>query len=167
MSTIEAPEFELKSVCRYLNKLISAKSESGDAFEGVLVAFDPVSKSGIILVANISEPSITSEFVLVPRLDLTQVQVLETSQKFDPSRLFSAQTETTLDPAALQDLKEKLVVFLNGHGLSVHKQDSSLWVQNCVTVRAPFRAADCRATNEIVLDRVSSLVASFHAGVQA
>ena len=47
MSTIEAPEFELKSVCRYLNKLISAKSESGDAFEGVLVAFDPVSKSGI------------------------------------------------------------------------------------------------------------------------
>jgi hypothetical protein len=27
-----------------------------------------------------------------------------------------------LDPAALQDLKEKLVVFLNGHGLSVHKQ---------------------------------------------
>ena len=54
MSTIEAPEFELKSVCRYLNKLISAKSESGDAFEGVLVAFDPVSKSGIILVANIS-----------------------------------------------------------------------------------------------------------------
>ena len=27
-----------------------------------------------------------------------------------------------MDPAALQDLKEKLVVFLNGHGLSVHKQ---------------------------------------------
>ena len=62
----------LHNVPKYLNKLVSLSSESGEAFKGYLVAFDPVSGSGILLspekpIADRSNvPLVNNGFVLVP-----------------------------------------------------------------------------------------------------
>ena len=63
----------LHNVPKYLNKLVSLSSESGEAFKGYLVAFDPVSGSGILLsspekpIADRSNvPLVNNGLVLVP-----------------------------------------------------------------------------------------------------
>ena len=61
----------LHNVPKYLNKLVSLSSESGESFRGYLVAFDPVSGSGILLspekpIDRSNVPTVNNGFVLVP-----------------------------------------------------------------------------------------------------
>jgi len=114
-------------------------------------------------VTEDKENTANSEFVLLPAVDWRRVEEVTTDRETARRILSGLYATSAVDPspedaAILEAKRSKLSAFLHKHNLSVEAKGASLLVQNCVTVNPPYTPDHCRATNEIVLDRVSDLI---------
>jgi len=138
---------------------------------GILIAADPISHSCVLLTGEVNKDDpIKSELYVVPEVDWASITILPdqpSSCELEPLKTaLTAVTKSDSSQPLTPELTEKLdrlQTFIRGYNLTAEIQGSSLRVQNCVTILAPFSSADCRATNEIVLDRVANLVTQFNA----
>ena len=150
---------------------IAADKAAEEFITGFLVAADPISQSCVLLTGEINEKDpLKSELVVIPEVEWSQVTALPnqpdiSSLKQVFNRL-SADADISNSADLTPDMMEKMTrlqKFVEARNLTVVVQGSSLRVQNCVSILAPFSSADCRATNEIVLERVANLVNQFNA----
>ena len=160
---------DIKQLTQLLYNTVQVKTERGTVLEGGLLAIDPVSNTAVLLLSQSASSVASAELLLVPALDWSQVVVLPTDESTlaHLKSLVDFQSSSATTEAAIADLaprRAQLIENFTRHGLKAVEQGGgggNLVVQGCVTVRPPYRPEDCRATNEIVLDRVLTLMKSF------
>jgi hypothetical protein len=162
-------QYRVDSINKFIHKKVTVKTSDNKEECGLLVAADPISQSCVLLTAplNKSDP-IKSEFLLVPCVNWSDISLHPDQSTLDQESLqllSQLTTESTADTELTADLQTKLEdlhKFMLQHNLTAEIQGVVLSVQNCVCVHPPYTSADCRATNEIVLDRVANLVNTFN-----
>jgi hypothetical protein len=162
--------YRVDQIKEILHKQVSVIiSEQKETATGILVAADPISHSCVLLTGEVNkEDPFKSQFLVIPEVDWEQVTVLPDQPS--SSLLQPTIAKLTADPSCdhqqltpeLTDKLARLQKFVLARNLTAVIQGSSLRVQNCVSVHPPFSSADCRATNEIVLDRVANLINQFN-----
>ncbi|XP_023333518.1 uncharacterized protein LOC111705251 isoform X2 [Eurytemora carolleeae] len=119
------PVCEVKYIRKFLRKCVRIESEKGEIFEGVLLACDPVSQSCVLLTSADEENLKNSEIVIVPSVDWSKVEYLESSSKDCSEELINQLflgSNTTLSSEELKERRNNLTKFLQSHSLTLEEQ---------------------------------------------
>ena len=156
--------------------LICSKTEEGS---NELRPTSPVF-SGKTSVDNIKSPcaednseTLKKEIVVLPWIDLSKLSVVENSSKdlqntAEQDQIIREKLLSTEKNLKTEDQKtvplncdpEIIVDWLKKHQLCVEFQQEIISIQGgLVKLKPPYSVNDCQATNLIVLDRVSSILA--------
>lgn len=162
-------QYRVDTIQKFYRKQVTVKISDKKQISGLLVAADPISQSCVLVTSPLNKSNpLKSEFLLVPCVKWTDISLHPDQSTLDEESLQLVSQLTSLSVADTEltaDLSTKLQQlhnFVLQHNLNAEIQGSVLSVQNCVSVHPPYTSADCRATNEIVLDRVASLVNIFN-----
>jgi Gemin6 protein len=159
---------DMKKLAQMFYHMVQIETERGTRLEGGLIAIDPVSNTAVLISPTTASNCqiADTELLLIPAVkwgkmrqlptDANMQSLLQNFSKINP------ESNHLIATADMADAQARLVENFTRHGLKAEAStDNKVIVQDCVTVRPPYRPEDCRATNEIVLERVQKLMKSF------
>jgi hypothetical protein len=168
---------DMRKLAQSLYHAVQIETDRGTTLEGGLVTIDPVSNTAVLLLLVSSPPTVTdlagSELLLIPAVNWDKMRTLPTDAALRAHlENFAAKIRQDSSPSThdndISDIagaQARLIENFTRHGLKAvagaQANDNKVIVQDCVTIRPPYRPEDCRATNEIVLERVQKLIKSF------
>ena len=142
---------------------VSLKSNRGTIVCGGLLAIDPVTDTAVIIdddVVNCETSLQSCSMTLVPNVNWDSLEVLDSNESVK-NKLQEMHTKSLNRKDVSEDMKvdaEKLTRWLIRNGLSVERTGSDLSVCNAVIIEPPYDVESCKATNEIILSRVRSIL---------
>jgi uncharacterized tellurite resistance protein B-like protein len=160
---------DMKKLAQMLHHMVQIETERGTVLEGGLIAIDPVSNTAVLISPTTASNCqiADAELLLIPAVKWDKMRQLPTDANMQSLlqnvAKINPESNHLIATADMANAQARLVENFTRHGLKAvaSSTDNKVIVQDCVTVRPPYRSEDCRATNEIVLERVQKLMKSF------
>ena len=133
----------------------------GTSVSGGLLAVDPVSDTAVLVELAGEGDLATQNIVIVPLVNWESLQVLDSSQSMQ-ERVRAVRGETaprhSLSPSQLASVRAQTVAWLRRNGLPVEVEGEEVVIAGMVRLEPPYSPDSCQADNEIVLNRVSTIL---------
>jgi hypothetical protein len=150
---------------KFLHQSVRIETDRGTVVQGGVVAIDPVSNTAVLLSLDSCSDAATAELTVVPGVKWDAKVTLLPTDEATQNRLKKfvavADIPEGYSVAECAARKARLCEHFGQHGLTAVQVGEKLVVQGCVTIRPPYRPEDCRAINEIVLERIVQLMKTF------
>ncbi|XP_071400508.1 gem-associated protein 6 [Centroberyx affinis] len=143
----------------YVNKKVKVKARDEQLHRGWLLTVDPVSAS--VVLVSFGEAGGASVRVVMGHA-VQEVEVLQEADRQTAERLRSVLLPpgrpARLDPEEARRRRDGVRRWLERNRVPVEQEGEALLVAGALRVEPPYGAADCRSSNEIILDRIQKLL---------
>lgn len=137
----------------FIKKYVQINVQEGLKFKGLVFTVDPVSESIVLQsgekVSIINGKKIESISLIAKSIDEEPTVDLHDLITPKPHSLSESELEVN---------KEKLLSWLKRNKLNVSLEGKNIKVEDYVTILPPYTAESCMASNEIILQRIQSII---------
>ncbi|XP_068176739.1 gem-associated protein 6 [Antennarius striatus] len=146
---------------RYVSKQVKVTVGRDEEFRGWLLTVDPVSAS-LVLVTFREEGGASVQVVMGHAVG--EVEVLQEADEETAARLGASfpPQRCDLDPEELRRRRRRVRSWLEKNWVPVCEDGEDLRVAGVLTVTPPYGPENCFSSNQIILDRIQTLIQSSH-----